>query len=98
MALRLARLFRNAPEFWMNAQRSVDLWDANLAEPPSDAEDEPKPPGDRGHRSCIGAAGAFVEDGSVERDDLRHTYHRILRSPRAGRTARAPQEAITIAP
>ena len=28
MALRLARLFRNAPEFWMNAQRSVDLWDA----------------------------------------------------------------------
>ena len=28
MALRLSRLFRNAPEFWMNAQRSVDLWDA----------------------------------------------------------------------
>ena len=28
MALRLARLFRNSPEFWLNAQRSVDLWDA----------------------------------------------------------------------
>ncbi len=28
MALRLARLFGNSPEFWLNAQRSVDLWDA----------------------------------------------------------------------
>ena len=27
MALRLARLFGNTPEFWMNAQRAVDLWD-----------------------------------------------------------------------
>jgi antitoxin HigA-1 len=28
MALRLARLFGNAPELWLNAQRKVDLWDA----------------------------------------------------------------------
>ncbi len=28
MALRLARLFGNSPEFWMNAQRAVDLWEA----------------------------------------------------------------------
>lgn len=28
MALRLARLFGNSPEFWVNAQRAVDLWDA----------------------------------------------------------------------
>ena len=28
MALRLARLFGNTPEFWMNAQRAVDLWNA----------------------------------------------------------------------
>jgi antitoxin HigA-1 len=28
MALRLARLFGNAPEFWLNAQRAVDLWEA----------------------------------------------------------------------
>ena len=28
MALRLGRLFRNSPEFWLNAQRAVDLWDA----------------------------------------------------------------------
>lgn len=28
MALRLARLFGNSPEFWMNGQRAVDLWDA----------------------------------------------------------------------
>ena len=27
MALRLARLFGNSPEFWLNAQRAVDLWD-----------------------------------------------------------------------
>lgn len=28
MALRLSRLFGNTPEFWLNLQRSVDLWDA----------------------------------------------------------------------
>lgn len=28
MALRLGRLFGNSPEFWLNAQRAVDLWDA----------------------------------------------------------------------
>jgi len=28
MALRLSRLFGNSPEFWVNAQRAVDLWDA----------------------------------------------------------------------
>lgn len=31
MALRLARLFGNTPEFWLNAQRSVDLWEASQA-------------------------------------------------------------------
>ena len=31
MALRLARLFGNTPEFWLNAQRSVDLWEAARA-------------------------------------------------------------------
>ena len=29
MALRLSRLFGNAPEFWLNAQCSVDLWDSS---------------------------------------------------------------------
>ena len=28
MALRLSRLFGNGPEFWLNLQRAVDLWDA----------------------------------------------------------------------
>ena len=31
MALRLSRLFRNSAEFWLNAQRMVDLWDAQRA-------------------------------------------------------------------
>ena len=31
MAIRLSRVFGNSPEFWMNAQRAVDLWDANRA-------------------------------------------------------------------
>lgn len=31
MALRLARLFGNTPELWLNAQRAVDLWDAAQA-------------------------------------------------------------------
>jgi antitoxin HigA-1 len=28
MALRFARLFGNSAEFWLNAQRAIDLWDA----------------------------------------------------------------------
>ena len=28
MALKLSRLFGNTPEFWLNAQRAVDLWNA----------------------------------------------------------------------
>jgi antitoxin HigA-1 len=31
MALRLSRLFSNSPEFWLNAQRAVDLWEAAIA-------------------------------------------------------------------
>jgi addiction module HigA family antidote len=31
MALRLSRLFGNSPEFWLNAQRAVDLWEATQA-------------------------------------------------------------------
>lgn len=31
MALRLARLFGNSPEFWLNAQQAVDLWGAAQA-------------------------------------------------------------------
>lgn len=28
MALRLSKLFGNSPQFWLNAQQMVDLWDA----------------------------------------------------------------------
>ncbi len=28
MALRLSKLFGNSPEFWLNLQRAVDLWEA----------------------------------------------------------------------
>lgn len=31
MALRLGKLFGNSPEFWLNAQRAVDLWNAAQA-------------------------------------------------------------------
>lgn len=31
MALRLSRLFGNSAEFWLNAQRAVDLWEAGKA-------------------------------------------------------------------
>ena len=31
MALPLSKLFGNSPEFWLNAQRAVDLWDAARA-------------------------------------------------------------------
>jgi antitoxin HigA-1 len=31
MALRLARLFGNSPNFWLNAQQAVDLWEAEQA-------------------------------------------------------------------
>ena len=29
MALRLGKLFGNSPEFWLNLQRNIDLWDAS---------------------------------------------------------------------
>lgn len=28
MALRLSRFFSNSAEFWFNAQKAVDLWEA----------------------------------------------------------------------
>jgi plasmid maintenance system antidote protein VapI len=28
MSVRLARLFGTSPEYWLNMQRNVDLWDA----------------------------------------------------------------------
>lgn len=31
MAVRLGKLFGNSAEFWLNAQRGVDLWKANQA-------------------------------------------------------------------
>jgi len=31
MAVCLGRLFGNSAEFWLNAQRALDLWDANQA-------------------------------------------------------------------
>jgi addiction module HigA family antidote len=31
MAMRLGRLFGNSPEFWLNLQRAVDLYDAAAA-------------------------------------------------------------------
>ena len=31
MAIRLSRLFGNSPDFWLNLQRSVDLWDVGEA-------------------------------------------------------------------
>ena len=31
MAVRLSGLFGNSPEFWLNLQRAVDLWDAKAA-------------------------------------------------------------------
>jgi len=31
MAIRLGRRFNNSPEFWLNAQRAVDLWVASQA-------------------------------------------------------------------
>ena len=31
MALRLAKLFGTSPEYWLNLQHAVDLWDARRA-------------------------------------------------------------------
>jgi addiction module HigA family antidote len=31
MALRLSGLFGNSPEFWLNLQRALDLWEAQAA-------------------------------------------------------------------
>jgi addiction module HigA family antidote len=31
MALRLAKLFGNSPQFWLNVKQAVDLWEADQA-------------------------------------------------------------------
>jgi plasmid maintenance system antidote protein VapI len=41
MALRLARLFGNTPEFWLNAPRAVDLWDTADATKKDDSRVKP---------------------------------------------------------
>ncbi len=41
MALRLSRLFGNSAEFWLNAQRAVDLWDAARTSRKTSAESNP---------------------------------------------------------
>ena len=41
MALRLSRLFGNSPEFWLNAQRAVDLWDVEQEAGPEIKRVEP---------------------------------------------------------
>lgn len=41
MALRLSRLFGNSAEFWLNAQRAVDLWDAEQTAGPDIKRVEP---------------------------------------------------------
>ena len=53
MALRLSRLFGNTPEFWRNAQRAVDLFDAAQTPTPRAC---PDPPWDRGRPArCLDA-------------------------------------------
>ncbi len=32
MALRLSKLFGNSPDFWLNLQRAVDLWQTEKTE------------------------------------------------------------------
>ncbi|MCA1755154.1 MAG: HigA family addiction module antidote protein [Spirochaeta sp.] len=41
MALRLSRLFGNSAEFWLNAQRAVDLWDTEQSAGPDIQRVEP---------------------------------------------------------
>jgi antitoxin HigA-1 len=43
MALKLARLFKNSPEFWMNAQRTRDLWELEQQYQEELAQIEPLP-------------------------------------------------------
>mgnify|MGYP006430732445 CR=1 FL=1 len=41
MALRLSRLFGNSAEFWLNAQRAIDFWDAEQVAGPDIQRVEP---------------------------------------------------------
>ena len=54
MALRLSRLFGNSPEFWLNAQRAVDLWYAARAI--KTQVERIKPLKVAGARACSGSA------------------------------------------
>lgn len=65
MALRLARLFGNSPEFWLNAQRAVDLWQAEQSlgekveriKPLRSHNNRVQP-----HNAALGAVAADVSD------------------------------------
>lgn len=41
MALRLARLFGTSPQYWLNMQRNVDIWDSFDEDGPSIESIEP---------------------------------------------------------
>lgn len=43
MALRLARLFGTSPQYWMNMQRNVDIWDSFTEQQASIEAIEPLP-------------------------------------------------------
>jgi len=47
MALRLGMVFGMSAEFWLNLQRSVDLWVAGQGLPQDELESQTPPPGDR---------------------------------------------------
>jgi antitoxin HigA-1 len=70
MALKLGQLFGNGPEFWLNLQRSVDVYEARRAAPPAAVA-----------RAVPKSAGAVrSDDAGAPRHDL---ASRVLRDPRA---------------
>ena len=74
MALKLARLFGNSPEFWMKAQHARDLWDSEQQFEEELARIEPLRKA--GHQNGL----ASLAGGWEGSDDLKH---RIEKSPRA---------------
>jgi len=81
MALRLGRLFGNSPEFWLNAQRAVDLWDAAEAIKKDVARIKPLNAAQQNHsidakkparlRCGVGHKGAFTWGNPVDKTTVK---------------------------
>jgi addiction module HigA family antidote len=102
MALRLAAYFDNAPEYWLNLQRAVDLYDARLALAPRSVARSVTEPGtavrsEDAAASMAALAAKVLQDPRASRIQKRLAAAALAKTHRSKRTqAEAEREAARI--